>query len=327
MRAILYSVLARLRDFLRPGAGDADFDEELGTHLAIAEAEHRRTGMSREEARRRARLELGNVVQLRESARAVRGLPWLETFWLDARLGVRMLRKSWGLTLVGGMAMAITIGLGASIITIWNTFSGTRLPLDEGERVVAIQLFDKASQQLLGAPPADFQRWRDAVTSVEQVSAMRSIAPRVITPNGDAGAVPAAEVTAAAFQVARVPPILGRPLLELDERPGAEPVAVIGASLWRSGFASDPNVLGQRVQIDDTPHIIVGVMPADFRFPVNQRLWIPLHAAAPVRSATESRVFVFGRLASGATFEQAQGEMTTLGVLPSPPGTPAAHGS
>ena len=83
-------------------------------------------------------------------------------------------------------------------------------------------------------------------------------------------------MTASGFQLARVQPLLGRPLIEDDEREGAEPVAVIGYGLWQSRFSSDPAVLGQRIQIGGTPHIVVGVMPEGFRFPVNQRLWTPL---------------------------------------------------
>ena len=147
-------------------------------HLAMAEEDKVRRGMSPEQARREARLELGGAAQVREAAPAARGLPWLETFWLDARLGLRMLRRSWGLTLVGGLAMAVTIGLGASMFTIWDTFAGTRLPLDEGDRVVAIQPFDRAAQRVDRATPLpDFRRWRETLTSVEHVSAMRPIAP------------------------------------------------------------------------------------------------------------------------------------------------------
>ena len=242
------------------------------------------------EARREARLEMGGATQLREAARAARGLPWLETFLLDGKLGLRMLRRSWGLTLVGGLAMAITIGLGASIFTIWNTFAGTRLPLDEGDRVVAIQSFDRASQRVhMTTPLADFRRWRETLTSVEYVSAMRAIDPEVLTRDGAVGPVHAAEMTASAFQLARVQPLLGRPLIDQDERVGAEPVAVIGYDLWQSAFSSDPAVLGQRIQVDDTSHIIVGVMPDRFRFPLNQRLWIPLRIDPVGRGASRER--------------------------------------
>ena len=277
MRALFYTVVARIRDFLHPAAGDADFDQELELHLALAEEDKVRRGRSPEQARREARLELGGAAQLREAARAARGLPWLETFWLDARLGLRMLRRSWGLTLVGGLAMAVTIGLGASMFTIWDTVTGTRLPLDEGDRIVAIQSFDKAAQRVHRETPLpDFRRWRETLKSVEHVSAMRPIIPAVIARDGADDSVAAAEMTASGFQLARVRPLLGRPLMEDDEREGAEPVAVIGYQLWKEGFSSDPAVLGQRIQIGDTPHIVVGVMPEGFRFPINQRLWTPL---------------------------------------------------
>ena len=318
MRALFYTVVARIRGFLRPAAGDADFDQELELHLAMAEEDKLRRGMSPEQARREARLELGGAAQVREAARAARGLPWLETFWLDARLGLRMLRRSWGLTLVGGLAMAVTIGLGASIFTIWDTFAGTRLPLDEGDRVVAIQPFDRAAQRVDRATPLpDFRRWRETLKSVEHVSAMRPIIPAVTARDGADDSVAAAEMTASGFQLARVQPLLGRPLIEEDEREGAEPVAVIGYQLWREGFSADPAVLGQRIQIGDTPHIVVGVMPAEFRFPVNQRLWIPLRTnpVGEVRPGIADAV-VFARLVPGATLESAHAEVTAVGLLP-----------
>ena len=318
MRTLFYTVVARIRDFLRPAASDADFDQELELHLAMAEEDKVRRGMSPEQARREARLELGGAAQLREAARAARGLPWLETFWLDAKLGLRMLRRSWGLTLVGGLAMAVTIGLGASMFTIWDTVAGTTLPLDEGDRVVAIQPFDKAAQRVHRETPLpDFRRWRETLKSVEHVSAMRPIIPAVIARDGADDSVAAAEMTASGFQLARVQPLLGRPLMEEDEREGAEPVAVIGYQLWQEGFSSDPAVLGQRIQIGDTPHIVVGVMPAGFRFPMNQRLWMPLRTnpLGEVRPGSTD-VFIFARLVPGATLERAQAEVTTVGLLP-----------
>ena len=321
MRELWYVVLARVRDFLRPRAGDVDFDEEMSAHLAMAEEEKIRRGLSPEQARREARLELGGVTQVREAARAARGLPWLDTFWLDGKIGIRMLRKSWGLTLVGGLAMALTIGLGASIFTIWETFSATRLPLEEGERIVAIQPFDRVSQSASRmAPLPDFRRWRDTLRSVEQVSAMRLTLPTVVTPGGPIGTVAAAEVTSSAFQVARVQPLLGRALSVEDEREGAEPVAVIGHRVWEEAFASDPRVVGQRIQVDGTPHVVVGVMPDGYQFPVNQRLWTPLRTDVVGRRADD--VFVFARLAPGATLQSAHAEVLVAGLLPegTPPG-------
>jgi predicted permease len=324
MRALFHTLVARLRGFVRPAAGDDDFDQELAAHLTMAEEEKVRRGMSPSKARREARLELGGLTQLRETARATRGLPWIDTFWLDAKLGWRMLRKSWGLTLVGGLAMAITIGLGASIFTIWDTFAGTRLPLDEGDRVVAIQPVDEASQRVhRDTPLADFRRWRETLRSVEQVSAMRPSDHEVLTRDGALEPVRAAEMSASAFQLARVRPLLGRPLIDADERADAEPVAVIGYGLWEDAFSSDPSVIGQRLQIGDRLHTIVGVMPRGFRFPVNQRLWMPLRIDQAREARSGSDVFVFARLAPGATLEGAHVEAATIGLLPGDGITPA----
>jgi predicted permease len=124
-------------------------------------------------------------------------------------------------------------------------------------------------------------------------------------------------MTASGFQLARVRPLLGRPLLAEDERAGAEPVAVIGYQLWQSAFSSDRAVLGQRIQIGATPHTVIGVMPEGFRFPINQRLWTPLRTH-PVGEMGPDRsdAFVFARLVPGTTLERAQAEMTTFGLLP-----------
>jgi putative ABC transport system permease protein len=314
MREAFYTFLSRVRAFIRLRAEDADFDAEMEAHLAMAEAAKIRRGLSPDAARREARLELGGTTQLREAAREARGLPGLESFLLDARLGLRMLRKSWGLTLVGGLAMAVSIGLGASLFTIWDTVSGTRLPLDEGDRVMAIQTLNRGTQEVAGLTPlADFRRWRETLKSVEHVSAMRMSTITIVTRDGALEPVRAAEITASAFQLARVQPLMGRPLVDSDERPGAEPVAVIGHRLWEEAFNSDPTVLGQRLQVGDTPHLVVGVMPREFRFPLNHRLWTPLQTD---RASEEGDVFVFARLAQGASQARAQTEVATIGLLP-----------
>ena len=195
---------------------------------------------------------------------------------LDVKLGLRLMRKSWGLTLVGGVAMALTIGLGTSIFTLWNTATTTTLPLPDGDRIVAIQSSDAATQQIhRDSSLPDFRRWRELLRSVTDVSAMRLVERTLITPGGASGPISVAEMTASAFRLARVQPVLGRPLLDDDERGGAN-VVVIGFELWQAGFSSDPAVLGRRLQLDDVYYTVVGVMPEEFAFPVSQRIWIPL---------------------------------------------------
>jgi predicted permease len=321
MLAWLNAIVARVLGFLRPKGADSEFDQELDGHLAMAVEDKIQRGMSPEQARRAAYMELGGLTQLREAARGARGLPWLSGFGLDLKLGVRMLRKSWGLTLVGGFAMAVTIGLGASVFTIWQTLTGTTLPLDEGDRVVVIQRFGAGTTGNRTAPLPDFVRWRDALRSVTEVSAMRRSERNVMTPDGPPRQVSVAEITASGFRVARVRPLLGRPIIEDDERDGADLVAVIGQEVWESGFSSDPAVLGRRVQLDETFYTVVGVMPAAFAFPVSERVWTPLRNDRSATAAGAREVQVFARLAPGVTIEGARAEVATVGMLP--PDAPA----
>jgi predicted permease len=114
--------------------------------------------------------------------------------------------------------------------------------------------------------------------------------------------------------VAGVQPLLGRPLLEEDERQGAPHVLVIGRAVWIARFASDPAVIGRRVRLGNTNYAVVGVMPEGFAFPVNHSFWVPLRIdAAHYDRRSGPAIMVFGRLSSGATLESAQAEAAGLG--------------
>jgi predicted permease len=236
---------------------------------------------------------------------------------LDVKLGLRLMRKSWGVTLVGGVAMAVTIGLGTSIFTIWNTATATTLPLPDGDRIVAIQTFDAATQQIhRDSSLQDLRRWREHLRTVTDVSAMRRVQRTLASPDGAAGRISVAEMTASAFRLVRVQPVLGRPLLDEDERDGTN-VVVIGVAQWQQGFASDPAVLGRRLRLDDVDYTVVGVMPEAFGFPVSEHIWIPLRTnPSDDPGARTPGVFVFARLAPGFTQESAHAEVAALGLLP-----------
>jgi len=319
MATFLRVMMARLRGHLRRDDLDRDFDQELAAHLAMAEEDKVRRGMTREEARRAARVELGGLTQLREASRDARGLPWIDTLWLDLKLGLRMLRKSWGLTLVGGLAMTVVIGTGAVVFAVFDLVFAGSLPLDDGDRVVAIQTWDDRGHRRRDTSMPDFERWRDALRSVEDVGAFRTVERSLARTDGAAGEpVLIAEMTASGFELARVPPLLGRPLVEEDERDAADPVVVIGYDVWQSRFAADPAVIGRTVRLGDTVHTVVGVMPEGFAFPINHRFWTPLKAArsGSLPDGEGETGVVFARLAPGVTLEGAEAELATLGLLP-----------
>lgn len=236
---------------------------------------------------------------------------------LDVKLGIRLMRKSWGLTLVGGVAMAVTIGLGTSIVTIWNTVTATTLPLPDGDRIVALQTIDTVTQQIHSdSSLQDLRQWRERLRSVTGVSATRRVQRTLATPDGVAGPIPVGEMTASAFRLLRVLPLLGRPLLDDDER-GRANVAVIGFRVWREGFSSDPAVVGRRLRLDEVDYTVVGVMPEAFAFPVSQQIWVPLRTNPLDYPGSQSPgVFVFARLAPGSTLASAQAEVAAIGLLP-----------
>ena len=316
--------MARIRGVFRESDLDRDFDQELATHLAMAEEDKMRRGMTRTQARRAARVELGGLTQLREASRSARGLPWLSTGWLDVKLGLRMLRKSLGLTLVGGLAMMVVILVATAIFSALGTISGSTLPLDDGGRVVALETWNVATNRREGTSLPDFERWRDTLRSVEDVGAFRAVTHGLViaddsTRTGSASGlgepVSVAEMTASGFELARVPPLMGRPLVEPDEVDGARPVVVIGYTVWQSRFAADPAVVGRSLRLGDTVHTVVGVMPEHFQFPVNHGFWTPLRAGTSDPARQEGpAVIVFARLAPGASVEGAQAELTTIGV-------------
>ena len=241
MLAFFHTIAARIRGFLRPGDVESDFDQEMAVHLEMAEEDGLRRGLTVEEARRAARVQLGGITQLRESWRAAWGLPWLDGFALDARLGLRMLRRSWGLTLAGGLAMTIVITIAAVVFVFLDEFMGrTAPPLDEGERVVALQSWDAEAHRRRDVSRRDLERWSATLQSVEDLGGFQTIERRLMVESRPAEWVRVAEITASGFRLARVPPLLGRWIAEADEHAAAAPVVVIGTT--SGGHGSRPTL-------------------------------------------------------------------------------------
>ena len=226
-----------------------------------------------------------------------------------------MLVKYPGLALAGvsGIAVAVAIAAGAFSL-IYGNFLTTAVPLDEGDRLVSIELWDASANKPETRLLRDFTIWRDQLKSVQNTGAFRVTTPNLIAPGAPPESVRVAAITASGFDAARVRPLVGRHLTAADERDGAPPVVVIGETVWRNRFGANPAILGQTLQLGATPHTIVGVMPKSFAFPVNDQLWIPLRAGfATAEPLTGPSLMVFGRLAPGATLESTQAELSTLG--------------
>ena len=125
----------------------------------------------------------------------------------------------------------------------------------------------------------DFERWQ-ALESLESIGALRSSSVNLDAQESGAPPVRAAEITASSFEILRARPLLGRVLDAADELDGAPAVALLGESLWSARFARDPGIVGRSIRVGRTHHTVVGVMPADFRFPSSDQVWLPLRAHA-----------------------------------------------
>ncbi|HYH83223.1 MAG TPA: ABC transporter permease [Longimicrobium sp.] len=234
--------------------------------------------------------------------------------WLDFKLGARMLFKYPGLTLVGGLALAFGITLGAAYFELVNDTLRPTLPLDQGDRVVGIQNWDRAAASPQLRSIRDFAAWREEISSVQDMGAFRTVERNLIVDNGVAAPATGAEMSASGFKLARVPAQLGRTLLPTDEQEGAPPVVVLGHRMWQGRFGGDPSVVGRTVRLGSVVTTVVGVMPEGFAFPVSHQLWMPLRLNPLLYPRGQGpEIQVFGRLAPGATVEKVQAELTVLG--------------
>jgi predicted permease len=241
---------------------------------------------------------------------------------LDVKLGVRMLGKYPGLTLVGGVAIAVAVASGTFVFGVFSNFLHPDLPLPEAERLVGIQNRDVETGLLEPRSVHDFVAWRTQLRTVEGLSAFATAKRDLMVGEGAAKPVAMAELSASAFRTLRVAPLLGRTLLASDEAPGAPDVVVLGYDLWSSRFGGDRGVLGRTVRIGDETATVVGVMPAGFGFPVREQLWAPLRVNVLAHAPRQGpAIGMFGRLADGVTVEQANAELLAVGsTVESAPG-------
>jgi predicted permease len=238
---------------------------------------------------------------------------------LDFTLGLRMLRRYPGITAIGTVAMAVAIALGMLYVEGLTKGLHPTLPVANGDRIVTVRYWDIGKRTVEERSLHAFAMLRTNVKTIEQFGAVLVFTRNLVTEDYQVEPVRGAEVTANAFTLMGMTPLVGRTLTARDEQP-AEPLAVvIGEQLWTTRFARDPSTVGRSVKVGTADATIVGVMPARFGFPVNQRLWLPLRTDGSLLAPrTGPPVTLFGRLAPGVSQRQAQAELDgmTAGLAP-----------
>jgi predicted permease len=303
--------LHRLAAMFRSGRAESELAREISAHLHLLEDQFVEQGMTRDDARYAARRAFGGVEQAKERQRDERSFRWVAGWPMDMKLGLRMLAKSPGLTVIAVVALAVAIGAGAAYLEFVTDLVRPSLSIPDSDRIVGVRVWDVERRQAEARLLHDFGVWRSSATTFEHLGAQRLLNTSLITPDGRVERANGIAISAAVFRVIPVTPQLGRTLLEEDEQPGAPPVVVIGHDLWRTRFGGDPNVVGQTVRLGKDAHTIAGVMPAGFGFPINQELWVPLKAgSAGLRRGEGAEIQIFGRLKDGVSVDAAQAELS-----------------
>ena len=264
-------------------------------------------GLSPADARRR---DLGNILASAASiwSNALRSSAWRPS-WLDVRLGLRTVARTPGLSFVAVCALAIGIPVGLAPMHAVEALEQP-LPGDDDGRIRTLCYWRDVVHE--SATSGDYAFWRTALRSFTTLAAYRPATVNIDV-SGSLLSVAGIEATASTFDVLRTPAMLGRVLQPDDEQPGAPRVVVIGHDLWRAQFTGDPAILGRPIRIGGALFTIVGVMPAGFRFPATQQLWMPLHLSGEARRPRAGDpLVVFGRLADGVAPAAAQAELQTL---------------
>ena len=217
---------------------------------------------------------------------------------LDFTLGLRMLWRYPGITAIGTVAMAVAIALGMLYFEGLTKGLHPTLPVANGDRIVTVRYWDIGKRRVEERSLHDFAMSRTNVKTIEQFGAALVFTRNVVTEDHQVEPVRGAEVTANAFTLMGMSPLVGRTLTARDEQPAEPLAAVIGERLWTTRFARDPSAVGRSVKVGTADATIVGVMPERFGFPVNQHLWLPLRTDGSLLAPrTGPPVTLFGRLA------------------------------
>ena len=320
--SLVRSLAAGLRSLFRKQQVDRELDEELTGFLEMATEEKIKSGMSREDARREVRLEMGSPEVAKEIVGAAGWESLMETSWQDLRFAARMLRKNPSFTTVAVLTLALGIAANTTVLswisaTLLNPIPGVAHTSD----LVTVMRGDRSDHP---TPPFSYPDLRDLSERTQTFSGLLGYHDDYMSLTGAAKPerIYGALTTANYFDVLGVHPILGRAFLpeEGTLRAGAA-VIVIGYAVWQNHFAGDPQIVGKTIQINRHPYTVVGVAPRDFTGcapGLRTELWIPVSMDRDVWGFNRPDyrgIFwlnVLGKLRPGVTKNQAQAELNLL---------------
>ncbi len=234
-------------------------------------------------------------------------------------------------TFTGVALIVLTLGIGATtaIFSVVDAVVLRGLPFDEHDRLVAVgerRTDSRATDptrdplQLSSAAPQNYVDWAAQQRVFEAIAAIAGGAVTLTSPGGEPEDLRSQRVTAGFFDVLRARPAIGRPFSAEHEVDGRHRVAVLSDALWRRRFGADPGIIGRTIPLDAGTHEVIGVMPADFAYPVGAvrptDVWVPYVVPANERVRNLQSISIYlqtiARLKPGVSIQQAQAQMDQI---------------
>jgi len=288
----------------RKEKSEYQLDAELRFHLERQISDYIASGMSSEEARRRAHLDFGGLESIKQQSRDARRGNWLDILRQDVNFGLRMLRKNAGFTTVAILTLAFGIGATSAVFSIVDSALLRPLPYHDSARLVWVT-DENPREHMTTVLEPDFFAYQQLTGLFESVAAYEPGATFTLTGAGDAIRLDAGAVSYNFFDTLGVRPYLGRAFLPEEDRQAAPHVALLSDLCWRQRFAADPAIVGRAIALDGNSYTIVGVLPPQFEFLDNSRadLIVPSALENHEMSATKPirLVQVVARLRPGVT--------------------------
>ena len=286
----------RLRAWFADGTRDRQLGDELESIVSMHIDEYLRNGMTREEARRRALIEVGGVEQIRQAVRDDRGFPQLEGWARDAKYAMRTLLRTPGFSAVAIAVMAIGIGASVALFTVVRSVVLRPLPFPRSDRLVALYSQDDRSKPDAenNVSSGDFYDWQKASHGYEQMAIWRWSGYNM---SGSAGELPeflnAGTCSWNLFATLGASPMLGRFFTRDDDHRGAGRTVILSWSFFERRFNGDPGILGKSIRLNSRNYTVIGVLPAWFRFPDPKiQLWVPWQVGESVDAVSSHYIHI-----------------------------------
>jgi predicted permease len=324
----MQQLFIRIRMLFRRGDAAARLDDELRDHLDRQIAENLAAGMTAGEARAAALRAFGNPALLRDRARENWHWTRFELLVRDVLIGARTLLRSPGFASIAILVMALGIGANVALFAIVRSVLLNPLPYSDPDRLV--RLYEQVSVGNISASYAisaggTYAEWKKlnkgfadmaiAASSDYNLSSAGEELPEVIH---------AGNFSWNLLPLLGVHPALGRGFTADDDKPSANPTALLSWGLWKRRFGGDRAMLGRTILLDAVPHTVIGVMPPAFSLsgpnfsslsPAAVQLWTPIYQAKRpdlMQMLDEHEFSAIGRLKPGVTEAQAVADLTLI---------------